>query len=84
MSEQFYTTAEVAKKLKLSRIAVFKMIRDGRLQAAQPGRSYHIPASALEEVLGNVLSPDRAHWTMWLAEKISREFGSALERMGQE
>lgn len=84
MTENFFTTAQAAQKLNVSRVAVFKMIKSGRLQAARTRRSYHIPRHALEEFMGQSISPATAEWAMWVAEKINRDYGSALERIAKE
>ncbi|GEM_PF-2917645 len=38
----YISTAEAAKKMKVSRVAVFNMIKDGRLSAKRIGRNYAI------------------------------------------
>ncbi|PIR87367.1 MAG: hypothetical protein COU11_00880 [Candidatus Harrisonbacteria bacterium CG10_big_fil_rev_8_21_14_0_10_49_15] len=40
MTERFFSTPEVAKILGISRIAVFKQIKNGTLPASRAGRSY--------------------------------------------
>ena len=42
MPEKFFSTAEVAGMLGISRIAVFKKIKTGKLKAMQVGRGYVI------------------------------------------
>lgn len=40
MSDKFYSTPEVAKILGITRIAVFKKIRSGKLKAMKVGKGY--------------------------------------------
>jgi excisionase family DNA binding protein len=40
MSDKFYSTPEVAKILGISRIAVFKKIKSGKLKAMKVGKGY--------------------------------------------
>jgi excisionase family DNA binding protein len=42
MSEKLYSTPEVAKILGMSRIAVFKKIKTGKLKATKVGKGYVI------------------------------------------
>ncbi len=40
MSDKFYSTPEVAKILGITRIAVFKKIKSGKLRAMKIGKGY--------------------------------------------
>jgi len=42
MSEKYFSTAEVAQMLGISRIAVFKKIKSGKLAAMKVGRGFVI------------------------------------------
>lgn len=49
---RFLTVAEVAGMMRVSNMTVYRMVESGRLPAVRFGRSYRIPESALEQVLG--------------------------------
>ena len=49
MSDKFYSTPEVAKILGISRIAVFKKIKGGKLKAMKVGKGYVIAKNDLME-----------------------------------
>ncbi len=51
MEETYYTVAEVAQRLRVSRQAVYNWIHEGRLEAVKVGRMTRIPASSLAEFL---------------------------------
>jgi excisionase family DNA binding protein len=53
----FLTVAEVAATLRVSDMTIYRLITNGEIRALKVGRSYRIPADALEEWLG-----DDAHW----------------------
>ena len=55
-NKDLITTAELAKILGISRIAVFKRIKRGQIKAIRVGRNFVIPKDSLPEVLGQVLS----------------------------
>lgn len=47
--EDFISIAEAARRLGISRIAVFKKVKKGHIPAQRMGRSYAIPAAAIED-----------------------------------
>jgi excisionase family DNA binding protein len=47
VEEQYYTVQEIAKRLRVTRQAIYNWIDEGRLQAVKVGRSLRIPESAL-------------------------------------
>ena len=49
MTDKFYSTPEVGKILGISRIAVFKKIKTGKLRAMKVGKGYVVAKSDLME-----------------------------------
>ena len=49
MAREYYSIPEAAARLGLSRIAVFKKVKKGRLEAIRVGRNWAVPAAALEK-----------------------------------
>lgn len=49
MPEKFYSTVEVAKILGISRIAVFKKIKTGKMKAMKVGKGYVVAKQDLME-----------------------------------
>lgn len=49
MNDKFYSTPEVARILGISRIAVFKKIKTGKLKAMKVGKGYVIAKNDLME-----------------------------------
>ncbi len=45
------TVAEVADTMRVSRMTVYRMVHSGELPAIRFGRSYRIPAIAVEDLL---------------------------------
>lgn len=52
----FYSVAEVASMLGVSRIAIFKKIRLGLIKAIRVGRVYGVPREELGVILGKTLT----------------------------
>ncbi|WP_194949201.1 helix-turn-helix domain-containing protein [Actinomyces trachealis] len=47
----FYTVAEVAAILRVSKMTVYRMVHSGELVAMQVGRSFRVPQRAVEDYL---------------------------------
>jgi excisionase family DNA binding protein len=47
----FYTPAELAKELRVSKMTVYRLIHDGELDAVQIGRSFRIYVTSVREYL---------------------------------
>ncbi|MCX6783948.1 MAG: helix-turn-helix domain-containing protein [candidate division WWE3 bacterium] len=47
-SEQYYTIEEVAKKLRVAYLTVYRWIRSGKLVAIKAGKQYRIKSYELE------------------------------------
>lgn len=47
----FYTVAEVAARLRVSKMTVYRLVHGGELPAARVGRSFRVPRRAVEDHL---------------------------------
>lgn len=57
MGSEYYSIPEAAVRLGLSRIAVFKKVKKGQLEALRFGRNWAVPAAALDKALNLKISP---------------------------
>jgi len=83
-NKSLYSTAEVAKILRLSRIEVFRKIKAGKIDAEKIGRNYVISHNSLAEALGRVIGK---HKRFEIDKTISRamgEYGEALKKLAKE
>lgn len=55
----FISTGELAKKLGVSRVTVFKRIKSGKINARKIGRNFFIEKKDLPQVLNKVLSEQK-------------------------
>ncbi|MGP7959621.1 helix-turn-helix domain-containing protein [Sanguibacter sp. A247] len=56
----FLTVAEVADAMRVSRMTVYRLVHAGELPAIRVGKSFRVPASALEQYLAEAtLEHDR-------------------------
>ena len=83
-NKELITTAELAKILGISRIAVFKRIKRGQIKAIRVGRNFVIPKDSLPEVLGQVLSKKNKREIETAVKKTVREYGQTLRLLGNE
>ena len=83
-NRELITTAELAKILGISRIAVFKRIKRGQIKAIRVGRNFVIPKDSLPEVLGQVLSKKNKREIETAVKKTIREYGQTLRLLGNE
>ena len=48
---RYLTVAEVAEMMRLSRMTVYRLVHSGELPAVRVGRSFRVPADALDAYL---------------------------------
>ncbi len=83
-NREFITTAELAKILGISRVAVFKRIKRGQIKAIRVGRHFVIPKDSLPEILGQVLSKKNKREIETAVKKTVKEYGQTLRLLGNE
>lgn len=71
--ENFLSTTELAKILGISRIAVYKKVKSGKIKAVKIGRNFVID----KRNLGNILKKE-------LTEKEKREIEKAVKKTVEE
>ena len=84
MEKQLFSTAEVAKLLSISRVAVFKKIKSGEIKAVKIGRNFVVDKSDLPEILGSALGKNRQRAIENAVKKTVREYGETLKLLGKE
>ncbi|OGM89123.1 hypothetical protein A2108_01995 [Candidatus Wolfebacteria bacterium GWA1_42_9] len=84
MKKEFLSTTEVAKLLGISRVAVFKKIKSGKIKARKVGRNFVIERKTLPEILGTILSSGRKSEIEKSVRRTVSEYKEALKLLGQE
>lgn len=59
MGLEYVTPEEAARRLKVSRWTIYRLIRDGRLPVARLGRVVRIPEPALDDLVEREPAPVR-------------------------
>jgi len=83
-NKKFISTQELAKILGISRIAVFKRIKNGQIKAQKIGRNFAIETSDLGDVLQGVLTDKNKKEINKSVEKTIKEYGETLRLLGKE
>lgn len=81
---QYLSTAELAKLLGVSRIAVFKKIQSGKIKGFKIGRNYVIPVEEFMSAVGTFISQDKKDEIKKIVKKAVTEYGEALKLLGRE
>lgn len=84
MEQKLLSTAEVAKLLGISRVAVFKKIKSGEIKAKKVGRNFVIAQEDLHEAIGTVLGEAKKKLIVESVKKTVKEYGEALKLLGKE
>jgi len=48
---RFLTVAEVASRIRVSKMTVYRLVHAGQLEAVRVGRSFRVPESAVDDYL---------------------------------
>ncbi|MBI2626128.1 MAG: helix-turn-helix domain-containing protein [Candidatus Nealsonbacteria bacterium] len=83
MVKELLSTIEVAKILGISRVAVFKRIKLGRIKAKKVGRNFVIDKKDLGDILGGELTPRSKEEIEKAVKKTVQEYGETLKMLGK-
>ncbi len=82
-NKRFLSTTELAKMLGISRIAVFKQIKKGKMKAKKVGRNYVIDKKDLGGVFKTKLSAKEKAEIKKAVKKVVKEYGVTLKLLGR-
>jgi len=80
--KQYYSVAEIAKILGISRIAVFKKIKNDQIKAIKIGRNFAIPQEQVDSLSGQALTGRQKKIIDQAVKKTVAEYGQALKLLG--
>jgi len=81
---EYITISQLAEILGISRIAVYKKVKAGKIEAIRIGKNYAIPAKYINYILGKELRQKTKKEIENAVKKIVEEYGEVLEKLGQE
>lgn len=82
--KDLYSTAEVAKILNLSRVEIFRKIKNGKIKAEKIGRNFVIHHDSLTDALGRSVGHQKRGEIEKAIEKALSEYGEAFRKLGKE
>lgn len=81
---KYYSIPEAAKLLGISRIAVFKRVKSGKLKAVRTGRNYGIPETSLRKAVTQPLDAKTKAKIKSGVKRVISEYGETLKLLGKE
>lgn len=84
MNKKMYSTQEVANILKLSRVEIFRKIKNGKLKAEKVGRNYVIAQEDLLEALGKIVGISKKLRIESAVKRAIKEYGKTFKKLAEE
>ena len=84
VKNEYLSISQFAKILGVSRIAIYKKIKKGQIEATRIGRSYVIPRKYLTDITGKTLSEKDKKIIDEAVKKTFKEYGEVLKLLGRE
>jgi len=80
--KEYITIPELAKLLGISRIAVYKKVKNGEINAKRIGKIHAIPKEYISKILGKEVSEKAKKEIDNAIQKTLREYGDTLKLLG--
>ena len=81
-NKKFLSTTELAKILGISRIAVYKKIKNGKIKATKVGRNFVIDKKELGNILKSELKEKDKIEIEKAVKKVVEDYGETLKMLG--
>lgn len=78
------TIPELAERMGLSRVAVYRKVKSGKIPATRVGRIHIVSARTARDILQDKITPARAAWIEAAVKKVVVEYGDVLARLSKE
>ena len=78
---ELLSTSQVAKILKISRIAVFKKIKNGEIKADNIGRNYVIHRDEVSKALGLIIGEKRKKEIDEIIKRGIKDYGEVFKKL---
>ncbi|MBU1082933.1 helix-turn-helix domain-containing protein [Patescibacteria group bacterium] len=83
-NKAWFSTAEAAKLIGVSRVTVFRWIKTGKIQADKVGKAYVILRSELSEYVKSDQVPDEKELIKHQVDLVVKRYGKTLKMLGAE
>ena len=83
-NEEYVTIPQLAKILGVSRITIYKKVKNGEIEAIRIGKIYAIPKKYVSDILGKTLSDKTKKLIDEAVSRTVQEYGEVLKKLGNE
>lgn len=83
-NKNYYSIPEIAAIIGITRIAVYKKVKNGEIKAFKIGRNFAIPKAELEVILGDTLNINQKKVIEEGVKKTIKEYGDVLQMLGNQ
>lgn len=83
-SSTYISIPELARVLGISRVAVYRKVKKGQIEATKIGRNYAIDRKSVEAILGKTLTEEDKEQIDAAVKKTVKEYGQTLKLLGAE
>lgn len=84
MDKKYYSTIEVGKILNISRVAVLKRIKSGKLKAERVGKNFIVSNETILEALGKTIGKEKKDKIEHAVKKAMEQYKTTFELLGKE
>ena len=81
---EYVTIAQLAEILGISRIAIYKRVKKGQINAVRIGRAFAIPKEYIADISGKTLNKESKVEIDNAVRKTVKEYGETLRLLGRE
>lgn len=81
---KYITIPELAKILGISRIAVYKKVKSGKIKAIKIGRNFAVSKKYVDNIIGNQPSEKDKKEIDAAIKRTVKEYGEVLKLLGRE
>lgn len=78
----YISIPRLAQILGISRIAVYRKVKKGQIEAVRIGRNYAIPGRVVASLLGKELTPEDKRSIDRAVRRTVKEYGEVLIKLG--
>lgn len=78
----FLSVAEVARRMRLSRMQVIRKIHKGEILARKVGRAYLVPEDGLPGIYRKLTAKDRRR-VDWAVGRVLTDYKETIQRLGK-
>ena len=82
--KEYFSIPELAAILGISRIAVYRKVKNKEIMATKIGRNYAVPARVISGILGKELNEEDINILDRAVKKTVKDYGETLRLLGRE